>query len=229
MQETELRALIEDVRTEKLPRRSFIERLVGLGLTAPMASMLLMHAGVAQSQPAPAYKPTKRGGGGALKTLWWQGADAAPAALRQRHQGPGRLARLLRAARRSGTTTATCVPILAAEIPTRRERRRGRRRQVGDLEAEEGRHLARRQALHRRRLSSSPGSSSRDPATAARDDRRLQRPHGRQGRRLHGARRLPEADAVLGHRLRRRRGHDHSRSTCSARTPAPSRATRRPT
>ena len=38
MQEAELRALIEDVRTEKLPRRSFIERLVGLGLSAPMAS-----------------------------------------------------------------------------------------------------------------------------------------------------------------------------------------------
>ena len=74
MEEAELRALIEDVRTEKLPRRSFIERLVGLGLTAPMASMLLMHAGVAQSQPAPPYKPTKRGGGGALKVLWWQGA-----------------------------------------------------------------------------------------------------------------------------------------------------------
>ena len=72
MEEAELRALIEDVRTEKLPRRSFIERLVGLGLTAPIASMLLMHAGVAQSQPAPAYKPTKRGGGGALKMLFWQ-------------------------------------------------------------------------------------------------------------------------------------------------------------
>jgi peptide/nickel transport system substrate-binding protein len=74
MKEADLRALIEDVRTEKLPRRSFIERLVGLGLSAPMASMLLMHAGVAQSQPAPVYKPTKRGGGGALKVLWWQGA-----------------------------------------------------------------------------------------------------------------------------------------------------------
>ena len=73
MEELELRALIEDVRTEKLPRRSFIERMVGLGLTAPMASMMLMHSGIAQSQPAPAYKPTKRGGGGPLKTLWWQG------------------------------------------------------------------------------------------------------------------------------------------------------------
>ena len=58
MEEVELRALIEDVRAEKLPRRSFIEKMVGLGLTAPMASMLLMHAGVANSQPMPAYTPS---------------------------------------------------------------------------------------------------------------------------------------------------------------------------
>ena len=48
--------------------------MVGVGLTAPMASMLLMHEGVAQT-PAPIpYKPTKRGGGGTLKLIWWQGA-----------------------------------------------------------------------------------------------------------------------------------------------------------
>jgi peptide/nickel transport system substrate-binding protein len=64
MNEPELRALIEDVRTGALPRRSFIQQMVGLGLTAPMASMMLMHAGVANAQPSPAYKPTKRGGGG---------------------------------------------------------------------------------------------------------------------------------------------------------------------
>ena len=35
---------------------------------------MLASAGVAQAQPKVAYKPTKRGGGGPLKTLWWQGA-----------------------------------------------------------------------------------------------------------------------------------------------------------
>jgi peptide/nickel transport system substrate-binding protein len=74
MQERELRHLIEEVRAGALPRRSFIQQLVGLGLSAPMASMLLMHAGVANAQTAPVYKPTKRGGGGALRVLWWQGA-----------------------------------------------------------------------------------------------------------------------------------------------------------
>lgn len=71
--EQELRQMIEDVRQGQLPRRSFIQHLVGLGLTAPMASMLLMNAGLAQAQTIP-YKPTKRGGGGTLRVLYWQAA-----------------------------------------------------------------------------------------------------------------------------------------------------------
>jgi peptide/nickel transport system substrate-binding protein len=117
MEEADLRALIEDVRTEKLPRRSFIERLVGLGLSAPMASMLLMHAGVAQSQPAPVYKPTKRGGGGALKTLWWQGPT-----LLQPHFANGTKdqegSRVFYEPLAVWDNDGNLVPILAAEIPT---------------------------------------------------------------------------------------------------------------
>ena len=63
MQERALRDLIENVRGGGLPRRRFIQRLVGLGLTAPMASMLLMHEGIAQTTSALPYKPTRRGGG----------------------------------------------------------------------------------------------------------------------------------------------------------------------
>ena len=74
MKARKIRAMVEQVREGALPRRAFIERMVGVGLTAPMASMLLMHYGIAQAQPALNYKPTKRGGGGALKALWWQGA-----------------------------------------------------------------------------------------------------------------------------------------------------------
>ena len=118
MQETELRALIEDVRTGQLPRRSFIERMVGLGLSAPMASMLLMHAGVAQAQPMPTYKPTKRGGGGALKTLWWQGPT-----LLQPHFANGtkdqEASRVFYEPLAVWDNDGNLVPILAAEIPTR--------------------------------------------------------------------------------------------------------------
>ena len=71
MQEQDLRQLIEEVREGSLPRRSFIQHMVGLGLTAPMASMMLMHSGIANAQTIP-YKPTKRGGGGTLRLIYWQ-------------------------------------------------------------------------------------------------------------------------------------------------------------
>lgn len=74
MKEQELREMIAEVKDGRLDRRAFIWRMVALGLTAPMASQMLMHSGVAQAQGAGwNYKPTKRGGGGALKLLWWQG------------------------------------------------------------------------------------------------------------------------------------------------------------
>ncbi len=74
MNEKDLRGLIEDVRTGNVSRRNFVQMIVGLGLTAPMAAQMLLHSGVAQAQmPAFQYKPAKRGGGGTLKLLWWQG------------------------------------------------------------------------------------------------------------------------------------------------------------
>ena len=38
-----------------------------------MATQMLALSGVAMAQPKSTYKPTKRGGGGLLKVLWWQG------------------------------------------------------------------------------------------------------------------------------------------------------------
>ncbi len=73
MNEQEIRSLIDDVKAGTSTRRSFIDRMIGLGLTAPLASQMLLHCGVASAQTASTYKPTKRGGGGPLKLLWWQG------------------------------------------------------------------------------------------------------------------------------------------------------------
>ncbi len=73
MDERELRAAINSVRRGRLSRRAFVSRMAGLGLAAPMATQLLALGGAAVAQPAPAYKPTKAGGGGTLKLLWWQG------------------------------------------------------------------------------------------------------------------------------------------------------------
>jgi len=118
MEERELRHLIEDVRCGALPRRGFIQQLVGLGLSAPMASMLLMHAGVANAQPSFVYTPTKRGGGGALRALWWQGAT-----LLQPHFATGtkdqEASRIFYEPLGSWDKDGNLVPILAAEVPSR--------------------------------------------------------------------------------------------------------------
>ncbi len=118
MLDHELRHLIEDVREGRLPRRGFIQHMVGLGLTAPMASMMLMHAGVAQAQSTFTYKPTKRGGGGTLKALWWQGAT-----LLQPHFANGTKdqegSRIFYEPLASWDNDGNLVPILAAEVPTR--------------------------------------------------------------------------------------------------------------
>ena len=73
MDEHELRSLIDKVKIGTMSRRGFAKRLMAVGLTAPMATQLLAFSGVAMAQPQSLYKPTKRGGGGALRVLWWQG------------------------------------------------------------------------------------------------------------------------------------------------------------
>jgi peptide/nickel transport system substrate-binding protein len=118
MQEHDLRELIEEVREGKLPRRSFIQQMVGLGLTAPMASMMLMHEGIAQTAPAIPYKPTKRGGGGALKLIYWQAAVH----LNPHYAGGTKdqdASRIFYEPLASWDSEGNLVPVLAAEVPTR--------------------------------------------------------------------------------------------------------------
>ena len=118
MQELELRELIEDVRAGKLPRRSFIQQLVALGLTAPMASMMLMHEGIAQTQASIPYKPTKRGGGGPLKIIYWQAAVH----LNPHYAGGTKdqdASRIFYEALAGWDSEGNLVPALAAEIPSR--------------------------------------------------------------------------------------------------------------
>ena len=72
MNEQALRDFIAKVKVGKVSRRAFVQRMISLGLTAPMAGQMLSYCGVAQAQTKFVYKPTKRGGGGPLKLLWWQ-------------------------------------------------------------------------------------------------------------------------------------------------------------
>ena len=117
MEERALRSMIAEVKTGRMSRRSFVQAMVGLGLTAPMAAQMLAAAGVAQAQSKMAYKPTKRGGGGALKTLWWQGAT-----LLNPHFAVGTKdqdgSRIFYEPLASWDPDGNLSPILAAEIPT---------------------------------------------------------------------------------------------------------------
>jgi len=117
MEEQELRALIGGVKAGTLSRRHFVRTMVALGLTAPMAAQMLASAGVAQAQPKPTFTPTKRGGGGLLKTLWWQ----SPTLLNP-HFGVGTKdqdgSRIFYEPLASFDPDGSLVPFLAAEIPS---------------------------------------------------------------------------------------------------------------
>src|SRR5215218_9098897 len=73
MNEHNLRGLIGKVKAGKLSRRGFVQRMMAAGIAAPFATQMLVHSGVAMAQAKSTYKPTKAGGGGPLKVLWWQG------------------------------------------------------------------------------------------------------------------------------------------------------------
>ena len=119
MDDLELRALIADVKAGRMSRRRFIHSMIGLGLTAPMATQMLAWHGVAMAQPAKAsaYKPTRRGGGGALKVLWWQGAT-----LLNPHFAVGTKdqegSRIFYEPLGAWDAEGNLVPILAAEVPS---------------------------------------------------------------------------------------------------------------
>jgi peptide/nickel transport system substrate-binding protein len=117
MDEPGLRDLIADVRCGRLSRRGFVRRMVAAGLTAPLASQMLCHAGMARAATTSDYRPTRRGGGGALKLLWWE----APTLLNP-HFAVGtkdaEASRIFYEPLAAWDGTGELVPILAAEIPS---------------------------------------------------------------------------------------------------------------
>ena len=117
MDERELRGLVDDVRDGRLSRRTFVRRMVALGLTAPLAGMMLSHGGVARAEDVRGtYKPTKAGGGGALRMLFWQ----APTLLNP-HFAIGtkdqEASRIFYEPLAAWNNDGELQPVLAAEIP----------------------------------------------------------------------------------------------------------------
>ena len=182
----------------------------------------------ARPRRKPAFTPTRRGGGGELKTLWWQAVSILNCHLAvgvKDNDG----SRLFYEPLAAFDPDGNLVPILAAEVPTLENGGVAQGRPVGDLEAQEERPVARRQALHRGRRRVHLGVRGR-PGDR-RDHRRQLQGHrpDRQDRQPHGQDRLQEPDAVLGDLLLRPDGARHSRSTSSSRSRGRSPGRRRPT
>jgi peptide/nickel transport system substrate-binding protein len=116
MKERELRGLIAAVKAGRVSRRAFVRRMIALGLTAPFATQLLAQTGLAQAPSQAEYKPTKAGGGGALKMLFWQ----APTLLNP-HFAVGTKdqegSRIFYEPLAAWDPDGNLAPVLAAEIP----------------------------------------------------------------------------------------------------------------
>ena len=119
MDERDLRGLIGAVKDGRLSRRDFVRRMVAVGLTAPMAGLMLADNGVAMAADfRAAYKPAKAGGGGPLRLLWWQ----APTLINP-HFAIGtkdqEASRIFYEPLAAWDADGNLVPVLAAGIPSK--------------------------------------------------------------------------------------------------------------
>src|SRR3989449_8173826 len=118
MDERVIRGWLQRVRGGSLSRRELVGTLVGLGLTPPLIAELLQSHDVAHAQPRRTpFIPSRRGGGGELKMLWWQ----APTILNPHlaigvKDGDG--SRIFYEPLVSFDPDGNSVPVLAAELPT---------------------------------------------------------------------------------------------------------------
>lgn len=115
-----LRAWVQRVVRGEAKRRDFMRALLALGVSGPTLAELLATAIPvrAQTPQAPSrFQPGKRGGGGKLRLLWWQG----PTILNP-HLSTGTkdfdAARVVYEPLASFDTDANFVPVLAVEIPS---------------------------------------------------------------------------------------------------------------
>ena len=119
MDELALRELIDQVERGRLTRRRFVQVMMGLGLTGPLAAQMLASAGVAAAQPQPGGIPARRGGGGDLRILMWD----APTLLNP-HFGRGlrdfTASRIFYEPLAAPAPDGTFLPVLAEETPSLR-------------------------------------------------------------------------------------------------------------
>ncbi len=74
LDEKALREWVRSVTRGETSRRDFLRTMAALGVAGPLANSLLAAYAPAAAQTkasADDFMPTKRGGGGKLKLLWW--------------------------------------------------------------------------------------------------------------------------------------------------------------
>ncbi|WP_089174573.1 peptide ABC transporter substrate-binding protein [Bosea sp. AS-1] len=110
--------MVQNLKEGRVSRRSFIQKLAALGITAPIASQILAWNDVAMANATLEYKPTKAGGGGPLKMLLWQ----APTLLNP-HFASGTkdqiASRIFYEPLAGWDKEGNLVPQLAAEVPSK--------------------------------------------------------------------------------------------------------------
>jgi len=113
-----IQGMVDNLKEGRLSRRSFMQRMAALGITAPIASQILAWNDVAMANATLEYKPTKAGGGGPLKMLLWQ----APTLLNP-HFASGTkdqiASRVFYEPLAGWDKEGNLIPQLAAEVPTR--------------------------------------------------------------------------------------------------------------
>ncbi len=119
--EKTLRHWVQRVVHGEADRREFLHYMIGLGVSGSLVGNMLAAYAPAEAQSQRAaddFMPTKRGGGGKLRLLWWQ----APTILNVHLASGGKdydASRVVYEPLASLDTDANLVPILAAGIPSR--------------------------------------------------------------------------------------------------------------
>lgn len=110
--------LLHAAQMDPASRRAWLQRLAALGGGAMLGKALLAQAGFAHAQrDGFVYRPTRRGGGGVLRMLVWQG----PTILNPHISGGSKdilAARLFYEPMAIWNRAGQLVPVLAAELPT---------------------------------------------------------------------------------------------------------------
>jgi peptide/nickel transport system substrate-binding protein len=117
MEPRDLKGLINRVKSGRLSRRGFIQKMAAAGLTAPMATQILSLGGLSIASTQPVAAQGARGGGGLLKLLWWQ----APTLLNPHFANGTKdsdASRIFYEPLANWDAEGNLMPVLAAEIPS---------------------------------------------------------------------------------------------------------------